>query len=190
MTEGIKLAERNVQRWTIKKICFYLLYFFIAKHLPADGELGIVGKLSSRLRRNLCRPLFKESAQRIGIGKGVDFGNGCNIIIREFSSLGNFALVGGSWGILTVGRHVSMGQRCTFILQNHKYLEVGYEGFEGGDIVIDDFVWIGHGVIVLPGVRIGKHAIIGAGAVVTKDVPDYAIAVGNPAVVKKFRKTE
>jgi acetyltransferase-like isoleucine patch superfamily enzyme len=43
-------------------------------------------------------------------------------------------------------------------------------------------------VTVLPGVRIGKHAIIGAGAVVSKDVPDYAVAVGNPAVVKKYRK--
>lgn len=182
------MEERNVQKWTTKKICCYLLYFFIAKHLPADGELGIFGKLSSRLRRNVCRPLFKESAERIGIGKGVDFGNGCNIIMKEFSSLGNCAMVGGSRGTLTVGRHISMGQHCTFILQNHKYLEDGYEGFEGGDIVIDDYVWIGHGVIVLPGVHIGQHAIIGAGAVVTKDVPDYAIAAGNPAVVKKYRK--
>lgn len=56
-------------------------------------------------------------------------------------------------------------------------------------VVSDDFAWIGHRVTILPGVRIGKHAIIGAAAVVTKDVPDYAIAVGNPATVKKYRKT-
>ena len=58
----------------------------------------------------------------------------------------------------------------------------------GKDVLIDDHAWLGDRVIVLPGVRIGRHAIIGAGAVVSKDVPDYAIAVGNPAVVKKYRK--
>ena len=81
-----------------------------------------------------------------------------------------------------------MGWHCTIITQNHLYLEEGFDGCKGEDIIIDDFVWIGDHVIILPGVRIGKHAIIGAGAVVTKDIPDYAIAVGNPAVVKKFRK--
>lgn len=54
-------------------------------------------------------------------------------------------------------------------------------------VVIKDYVWIGRRVIVLPGVTIGKGAIIGAGAVVSKDVPDYAIAVGNPAKVVKYR---
>ncbi len=81
-----------------------------------------------------------------------------------------------------------MGQRCVIILQNHKYLEEGFDGFVGKDVFIDDYAWIGHNVIILPGVHIGKHAIIGAGAVVTKNVPDYAIAVGNPATVKRIRK--
>ena len=75
-----------------------------------------------------------------------------------------------------------------FITQNHKYLEEGYDGEEIKDILIDDHVWLGHWVIVLPGVRIGKHAIIVAGAVVIKDVPDYAIAVGVPAKVIRYRK--
>jgi 2-polyprenyl-3-methyl-5-hydroxy-6-metoxy-1,4-benzoquinol methylase len=56
-----------------------------------------------------------------------------------------------------------------------------------GGIVIDDGVWLGFGVIVLDGVRIGKGAVIGAGAVVTHDIPDGAIAVGNPAQVIKMR---
>ena len=55
---------------------------------------------------------------------------------------------------------------------------------EGKDIIIEDDVWIGTGAIILPGVRIGKGSIIGAGSVVTKDIPSYCVASGNPAKVK------
>lgn len=58
-----------------------------------------------------------------------------------------------------------------------------------GGIVIDDDVWLGYGVIVLDGVRVGKGAVIGAGAVVTQDIPDGAIAVGAPARVIKLRSS-
>jgi maltose O-acetyltransferase len=57
-------------------------------------------------------------------------------------------------------------------------------------VVIKDFVWIGKRVIVLPGVTIGKGAIIGAGAVVSKSIPDFGIAVGNPAKVVRYRNHE
>jgi len=56
-------------------------------------------------------------------------------------------------------------------------------------VTIGHDVWIGHGAIVLPGRRIGNGAVIGAGSVVTKDIPDYAIAVGNPARIVRERFT-
>jgi len=57
-------------------------------------------------------------------------------------------------------------------------------------IVIKDSVWIGANCVVTAGVTIGKHAIIGAGSVVTKNIPDYSVAVGNPArVIKKYNFT-
>jgi len=185
--KDVVMKKRNSQQWTVKKVCCYLVYIFFAKHLPALGELGVIGKISEQLRRNLSRPLFKDSVGRIGVGKGVDFGNGSSVVMGEYSSLGNYTTVSGSRGTLIIGRHVTMGPHSTYILQNHKYLEEGYDGYVGGDINIDDHAWIGHGVIVLPGVRVGCHAIIGAGAVVVEDIPDYAIAVGNPAKVKKYR---
>jgi maltose O-acetyltransferase len=174
------------QKWTIKKIICYAIYRLIAKHLP--GDIPVIGKLFHKLRTLVCRPLFKESAKIIGIGKGVNFDNGCNIIMKDHANIGSYANLGGPHATITIGSHVMMGTHCTIISQNHKYLEEGFDGFEGQDVMIDDFAWIGNRVIILPGVRIGKHAIIGAGAVVPKNIPDYAIAVGNPAIVKKYRK--
>lgn len=181
------MSEVYRQTWTLKKIVCYLLYRFVARQLPSADELGMVGRLCHKWRSNLCRPLFRESARIIGVDRGVNFDNGCNVVMKDHANIGSYAHIGGSRGLLTIGRHVMMGERCVIILQNHKYLKEGYDGFVGKDVYIDDYAWIGHNVIILPGVRIGKHAIIGAGSVVTKDIPDYAVAVGNPAVVKKYR---
>ena len=57
-------------------------------------------------------------------------------------------------------------------------------------VLVKEYAWIGAGATILPGVCIGKHAIVGAGSVVTKDVPDYAVAVGNPAKVIKMLEKE
>jgi maltose O-acetyltransferase len=54
-------------------------------------------------------------------------------------------------------------------------------------VVIEDDVWLGARVIILPGIRVGHGAVIGAGAIVTKDVPPFAICVGNPARVIRYR---
>ena len=108
--------------------------------------------------------------------------------MKDHANIGPYAELRTDGATITIGRHVMMGRHCTIITQNHKYLEEGYDGFVGKDVLIDDHAWLGDRVIVLPGVRIGRHAIIGAGAVVPRDIPDYAVAVGNPAVVKKYRK--
>ena len=175
----------NKQTWTVKKVFCYLIYICLAKHLP-DG-LGPIGRVANMLRRTVTRPLLKRPAKTFSIDAGSDYGNGCCLEISEHTNIGpNFSLTGS--GTVTFGEHVAMGKECMFITQNHRYLEEGYDGFEIRDIVVGNNVWFGHRVIVLPGIRIGDHTIIGAGAVVTKDVPEYAIVAGNPARVIKFRK--
>ena len=154
----------HVQRWTTKKILCYSLYRLVAKHISYDVPL--VGNWGHRLRRVVCRSLFLESAAIFGVGQEVDFDNGCFIRMRECTNIGDYSILVGSHGTITIGRHVMMGKHCIILNQNHRYLAEGYEGFEGGDVIIDDYAWLGHRVIVLPGVRIGRHAIIGAGAVV------------------------
>ena len=74
------------------------------------------------------------------------------------------------------------------IIDEFKGLSIpfGNRGYRG-DTIIGNDVWIGQNATILPGVHIGDGAIIGANSVVSKDVPPYAVVVGNPAVVKKYR---
>lgn len=86
-----------------------------------------------------------------------------------------------------------MGPDVVILLHNHRFdrtdVPMRFQEFsESEPVIIDDDVWIGCRVTILPGVRIGKGAIIGAASVVTKDVPEYAIVGGNPAKVIKMRK--
>jgi maltose O-acetyltransferase len=85
-----------------------------------------------------------------------------------------------------------MGPEVVIYSQSHKYdrtdIPMCEQGFsEYKEVVIGDDVWIGRRAIIMPGVHIGKGCIIGAGAVVTKDIPDYSVAAGVPARVVKSR---
>ena len=104
---------------------------------------------------------------------------------------------------LIIGNYVSIGPEVIFDVSAEHQTETvstypfiahifkeGKEGLSKGDIVVDDDVWIGSRAIVLSGVHIGQGAVIGAGAVVTKDVPPYSIVGGVPAKVLKYRFPE
>lgn len=88
---------------------------------------------------------------------------------------------------IRIGRRVQIAAGCAFYSYDHGIAAdrpiVEQPLTSRGDIVIEDDAWLGHGAIVLSGVRIGRGAVVGAGAVVTRDVPDHAVAVGNPARV-------
>lgn len=101
---------------------------------------------------------------------------------------------------LKIGSFCSIAQEVTFILNaDHrvdtlstfpfkvKVLGENLEGFSKGDIIVDDDVWIGYRATIMSGVHIGQGAVVAAGAVVTKDVPPYAIVGGVPAKVLKYR---
>ena len=99
---------------------------------------------------------------------------------------------------LKIGNNITFGPGVTIMGGNHNFKDVGIYIFNNHTkhpnddlpVIIDDDTWIGCNAIILKGVHISQGAIVGAGAVVTKDVPAYAIVAGNPAKVVKYRFTE
>jgi len=119
-------------------------------------------------------PREKGYAGTLSIGSGTHIANGCVLDIC---------------GDLLIGRDVALGSGCIIYTHNHRYDVEGVAAWQGGviikPVVIEDGAWIGSNVIVLPGVTIGKCAVIAAGSVVTKDVPAASIYGGNPAKLIK-----
>jgi acetyltransferase-like isoleucine patch superfamily enzyme len=97
---------------------------------------------------------------------------------------------------LIIGNKVLMGRNVAFVgRDDHNYKVVGKTIWDSGrldryEVSVGDDVWIGHGAIILSGVKIGNGAIVAAGAVVVHDVPPYSIVSGNPAAVVKMRFTK
>lgn len=85
-----------------------------------------------------------------------------------------------------------MGPDVTILTHTHNIertdIPMGQQGMRVAEVVIGNDVWIGMRSIIMPGVCIGNGVVIGAGAVVTKDVPDFAIVGGVPARIIKYRK--
>jgi len=92
-------------------------------------------------------------------------------------------------GPVTIGDHVNLAQGITITALNHNFTEqlkrIDEQGITTNPVVLGDDIWIGANAVILPGVTIGSHTVIAAGAVVTKDVPPNSLALGVPAVVKK-----
>ena len=94
-------------------------------------------------------------------------------------------------GPVTIGNDIRLAQNITLSGLNHNYEDVSMpihvQGVSTAPIIIEDETWIGANVVVVAGVTIGKHSIVAAGSIVTKDIPPYSVAVGNPArVLKKY----
>lgn len=139
------------------------------------GEEGIILEDDVIISRN-CVVQGKTGAVAIAQKTNI----GCNTVISSVAgiSIGSSVIIAGNCYI-GGGRYVS-DRLDISIMEQGVYSQ--------GSVVIGDDVWLGAGAIVLDGVRVGKGCIVGAGAVVTKDLPDYAVAIGVPAKVTKMRQ--
>lgn len=113
-----------------------------------------------------------------------DHGNGIKIGENSFLNYNCVILDG---GYVTIGSNVKIGPGCQLLTPHHPVDFAQRRGTRetAFPVSIGDDTWLGAGVIVCPGVNIGKRCVIGAGSVVVHDIPDDSLAVGNPAVVKR-----
>lgn len=92
-------------------------------------------------------------------------------------------------GPVTIGNDIRLAQNVVLSGLNHNYTDISLpihaQGVSTAPIVIEDETWIGSNAVIVAGVTIGKHCIVAAGSVVTKNVPPYSVVVGNPARVLK-----
>lgn len=123
----------------------------------------------------------------------IETGAGASVVIGADTGIQPRCQFSAYKAPIHIGRGVMIAPNCAFYPYDHGIAP--HEPIKNqplqtkGGITIDDDAWLGYGVIVLDGVRIGKGAVVGAGAVVTKDIPDGAIAVGSPARVINMRST-
>lgn len=162
-----------------------LLYYGCAKHLPPSFS-GI--KLGQKALRGFCGKLMlKSCGKQVNIEQGATFSH--KVSLGDYSGIGVNARINGA---CTIGHHVMMGSDVVILTRNHGFdrtdIPMMEQGFEKErPVVIGDDVWICDRVIILPGVTVGNGSILAAGAVITHDVPPYAIVGGVPARIIKMR---
>ncbi len=140
----------------------------------------------------------------ITIGKDFSHGLGCRLycqdpeigsrlVIGNHVSLNDDVVINADrGGVISVGNNVLIGPGVVIRASNHNYANrdslIRNQGHSASEIHIEDDVWLGAGVIVMPGVSIGHGAVVGAGSIVTKSIEPFGLAVGIPAKVIKYRQ--
>ena len=111
-----------------------------------------------------------------------------DVIIGDYTRVGLHNTI---IGPVNIGHHINLAQGITVTALNHNFEDsekrIDEQGVCTTPVVIEDDVWIGANAVILPGVRVGTHSVVAAGAVVTKDVPPHSIVAGIPAkIIKKI----
>jgi acetyltransferase-like isoleucine patch superfamily enzyme len=161
-------------------------------HLAEDATLE-VGR-GSAIRRGSSVLVGRGGSLRLGCGTAmmqdaeIVVGPGAALRIGDDVYVGAFANLR-CVGRITIGDGVRLAQFVSIVDANYKFKDrhAPIDGFDPSVVTIGNGAWIGAQVVLLPGVEIGEGAVVGAGSVVTKSVPAFAIAVGNPARVSGYR---
>lgn len=170
------------------RLAWYVAYYGLARWLPEARSPG--GRVARWIRGCCAQHLLSECGRDVNVERGARFGSGRGVRLGSRSGLGiDCELI----GPVRVGEDVMMGPRVTILTRNHAFADTTRPMSQQGagkiaPVTIEDDVWIGMSTIVLPGVTIGTGAVIGAGSVVSRSIPPYAVAVGNPARVVRDRR--
>lgn len=166
---------------------FLVFYYLFIQYLPMQPFPGY--KVFYKIRYFFVKRIIKKCGTNVIIKRNCYFGKGNRLKVGSRSQLGQNARLGGD---ITIGKDVLMGPDVVMMATSHAFdridIPINQQGAtEEQPIIVGDDVWVGTRVIILPGVEIGSHSIIAAGAVVTKSCEPYSIIGGVPAKLIKKR---
>lgn len=157
------------------KLGSYFALYGVVKYLPSP--------VGDWLRYGITRPFLKK-VQSVRIYEGVTIWYPYRVSIGSKVTLNEWVFIDGFGGV-TIGNGVRVAHRVSIMSSDHHYEDrdryIYEQGIKVKPTVIEDDVWIGANSVIMPGVRLGHGSIVGAGAVVTRDVAPYAIVGGVPA---------
>ena len=133
------------------------------------------------LRRLICKMIMKAFDMSSAIYRNVDIRSPYRITIGEHTNINKKCLLDGRGG-LRIGHNVDIAQEVNIWTEQHDYNSPVYAS-TCAPVIVEDYVWIASRATILPGVTIGRGAVVASCAVVTKDVPPLAIVAGVPAKV-------
>ncbi len=161
---------------------FFGVLELFSRYLP--GEVG------NYLRYNSYKHLLKSLGCDTVFFDGVVIENPENVSIGSFCSLNHRVQIIGYGGV-TIGDYVRIAPNVCIVSHNLRYWKsegpMISQGYEPSEVEVESDVWIGTGAVVLAGVKIGRGSVIGAGSVVTKDVPEFSVVAGVPVKMIKKR---
>jgi acetyltransferase-like isoleucine patch superfamily enzyme len=184
----------GVAVWLAQRQLKFLLWGIMNRIVP--GRFRSIGrgvKFNGWVR-------FEKPCKDIRIGDHSTVGIGCYFLADQDGSIhiGEDVVVNDhcyltSCYAIRIGAHTRIAEFVSIRDYDHDFsktdIPIGEQGVRGGPIEIGEDCWIGRGVMITGNVKIGRGCVIGANAVVTRDVPDYSIAVGVPARVIRDRRT-
>ena len=195
--EGFRQQMKNSPR--LKRLLDYLIMnqrdarprWYIRLLAPLYQHRGRGSKIYWSVRMD-TPPYRKFSLGRHSVVESYSCVNNAvgDVVIGDYTRIGIHNTI---IGPVTIGSHVNLAQGITVTALNHNFEDknkrIDEQGVSTKPVVIGDDVWIGANAVILPGVTIGKHAVVAAGAVVTTDVPENTVVGGVPAkVIKKLQE--
>jgi acetyltransferase-like isoleucine patch superfamily enzyme len=166
---------------TYLRAAIFFTGYGLVKYLPPP-----VGDIA----RYLVLKLFVKQIRSWKIKDGVTCWFPEGVSIGKHVTINEGVFLDG-FGGLTIGDHCRIAHGCSFISEDHIFddrnVPIWQQGKRAGAIVLEEDVWCGCGVKVMRGVTIGRGSVVAAGAVVTRDIPPYSIAMGVPARIVGVR---
>ncbi|MGM0634647.1 MAG: acyltransferase [Bacteroidota bacterium] len=164
----------------------WVLYYVIIQYLPNSRLVGFGTKIRFWYISKVLKLAEYHPASKIQ--NNVYLADGKHISIGKNCSINEHVFIQGA----AIGKDVLIAPHVAILSKSHRHesieIPIALQGeTQPNPPVIEDGVWLARNVVIMPGVKIGKHAIVAAGAIVTKDVEPYTIVGGVPAKIIKKR---